>query len=365
MPLPPLPELRDSLLAGDQLDLAGLAELIANHPRENLFLEYKDGCVLHQNPKHANALLRRGVSAFANSDGGIFILGVSELTDDEPRRMSPGKPPGSATLEEWAQNVLQPMAPFFSPQPRPHTVQHADGRVLVVAVARAPQYVPCIESGIQKYFLRAGDQSIEAPPYLMSDLILGRRSHPVVDLHVREANAKLIHTDNDSIVSTLSLGFHFRIESQSLAFASEVQVGLVSWSLQAPSVGLPSQLLGYVDASPVPAFLSADCWHLVHIPYVLPGQRSHPLRPFDVLHYDALGGLLVPAPRPLVTLSCAVYALPQGSPPTWFQLRYRYDSDDFRRLPEERRDRVLLERLGPARPLVTWQLGFEPTAPKL
>jgi hypothetical protein len=107
--------------------------------------------------------------------------------------------------------------------------------VLAIAVARAPSLVPCVESREIKYFFRIGDSTLRVPEYLIADLVLGRRQHPFIDLHVRgviEGTEQIKEADGRRNLTTArSVMFSFVVENLSLVTAEDVKVGAVLRSL--------------------------------------------------------------------------------------------------------------------------------------
>ena len=64
--------------------------------------------------------------------------------------------------------------------------------MLAITVVRAPSLVPCVESRALKYFFRIGDSTLEIPQYLIADLVLGRRQHPLLDAHYHHVTEKKV-----------------------------------------------------------------------------------------------------------------------------------------------------------------------------
>ncbi len=360
MPIPLSKDLLDDLLAGKHLTAEDLDKLVVEQPKEDQYLDYKDGALTRKDPKDAKKVVREWISAFANSDGGTLILGVSE---GPPRAVSGCTRQGNAPLDEWARDLVLDMAPFFSPQPRIHVVAHPIGEVLVAAVARAPQLVPCVESRELKYFLRIHDSTVQAPTYLISDLVLGRRKHPVLDLRVREVLVReesWCKTEDDSPAHLgVHLGFSFLIESLSLEVAEDVEVGIVAWSVPDTDTGVNRHVESYVDATVRPDSRGSPLrWRLCHIKSDLVRQRPAVLRPFGQIVTPEIVSLQVPFPPPgrSAVLRCAAYTLPKGSVPTWFEMEYRYDENELAKATPRRNQGVRLTRMGVERPRVTWEL---------
>jgi len=143
--------LEDNTLEPDDLD-----QFIQANPDENQYVEYKNGAITTQQQRRDQGVptIREYISGFANSDGGVLIVGIDE---SRPRQIAPCEQlPGGLPLNDWAARCLHDMVGYFSPQPRFYTVPHPQGSVLAIAVARAPSLVPCVESREIKYFLRIG-----------------------------------------------------------------------------------------------------------------------------------------------------------------------------------------------------------------
>jgi hypothetical protein len=373
----------DLLLTGQEPTTEMIADLIrvCGH-QEGLYLDFKSG--RHHDPA---AMLKKYVAGFANSDGGFVVLGYHQ-TAGVDGFIPPGG--GSATewatrtLEPQMQYLPMP------PRIVSATFQDAPAAraqpLLFVATDRSSTLVPCIEKGKPVFYFRIGDSTVAAPEYatigvpdyLVADLMLGRRHRP----HIVATSATL-RTD-----TTISARFGTRIllldtkvrvslENRSLVFAERVSVGLVSWSL----VRLPSDsptrpsrarsdLLGafHIPRPPnldertpssVPTFLRA------HIEAVSP---EHPhfssKQKWELLHCPGWGGLVDLPPfmdnsftfgkvglpvvedegpgdgepvgkretveglpqKARITMTCALYVVPKGSEPEWFEIRIAYDS---------------------------------------
>jgi hypothetical protein len=154
-------ELPDFLLEGGELTPQELEDFVRRVPEEDLFLDYKDGLSTKGPQKDVQTTVREMVSGFANAEGGVLVIGVSET---RPRGISPCQRIGLEPLDVWAQKVVSDMAGSLSRPPRFSVVSYDTGDVLLIASARAPQLVPCIESRETKYFLRIHDSTREGRP---------------------------------------------------------------------------------------------------------------------------------------------------------------------------------------------------------
>jgi hypothetical protein len=226
-------ELLDYLLEANTLAPNQLDDFIQMNSEEGQYFDYKDGIITTEpNRKKGIQTIREYVSGFANGDGGVLLIGVSDST---PRQIAPCESSiGTLPLDQWASRCLQDMVGYFSPQPRFQVISHAQGPVLAITVARAPSLVACVESRALKYFFRIGDSTIEIPEYLIADLVLGRRQHPLLDVHYHDftevSDVREFGSPNDRWEVTRA-SFTFMVENLSLVAAEQVEVGVVSWSL--------------------------------------------------------------------------------------------------------------------------------------
>ena len=167
------------------------------------------------------------------------MIGVSDGGGDATlRAFTPTKRPGGRSLNEWARTVLESLAGSLSPAPRLQTVTVDNIEVLVIGVGRAPSLVATPEEGGLKYFLRIGDSTPAIPPYLISDLILGRRSHP-------EFEVKVTGWGDNSIIR-----FRCEVLNESMVAAQDVVVGIIY-----PGLGYVT--MGWEPPHPT---ISGDLW---------------------------------------------------------------------------------------------------------
>ena len=258
-------------------------------------------------------MVRQYVSGFANAEGGILVIGVS----DKPRTIAPCEPIGRTTLDSWAGTLLQDMAPYLSPPPRIQVVEHRKGSVLVIAVARAPELVPCVEARQWKYYLRLHDSTIEVPSFLITDLVLGRRQHPIVELRCRCGELPP-HLES----RTGSLSLTFAAENLGFVIAENLEIGLVIWDIGEGSARLNPHLSSYIDVGTPPQIdgVPWQLWHRTVTP--VPPRITIRLMPFNCVGFCSIEGLRLPFIERPVRVVAAVYLVSQGAPPLWFELEF-------------------------------------------
>lgn len=190
--------------------------------REDQWIDYKSGLQLEEEAGKGAATLRRYASGFANAEGGTLVVGYHQKAS----KFDGANGRGSASLADWAANAVSSLISL--PQPR-FAVVRVDGvDVLLLAVARTPVLIPCIEKGQHVYWLRIGHELKEIPPFLVSDLMLGRRAHAV--LRARVAHAGFAPSNGSSGYFDLPLqeiGLSLRVENTSLAHVEDIRAGLV------------------------------------------------------------------------------------------------------------------------------------------
>jgi hypothetical protein len=223
-----------------------------------------------------------------------------------------------------------------------------------------------MEKGQPVYYLRIHDQTLLAPEYLAADLLLGRRDHPY--LHVTEFKLRSLLPKHESETGIYRVGFRpsLTVENEGLSWAEDVRIGII---------GLASD----VDHPRVGGYTRALSRHLLsHITIQEPDKGKHPgryivthdvelvpkIEPFDLIVKEGFPRYLVLASMhnhwyTPYTWKAALYVIPRGAPPVWYQLSVRVDTT-LLQLAVDRVDSVsdsnLLEikRLSGERPVVAW-----------
>ena len=247
-------ELLDHLLEANTLTENQLDEFMQANQVEGQYHEYKSGIITTPSERDkGRRIIREYVSGFANSDGGVLLIGVDE---SQPRKIVSCEAfIGNSPLEEWSSRCLQGMVGYFSPQPRFQVIQHSEGSVLAISVARAPSLIPCVESREMKYFLRIGDSTLQVPEYLIADLVLGRRQHPLLDVHdpqINKVKTEILVDHRKDRPPITRTSFSFTVENLSLVTAEGFEVGVVSWSLNDNEREINKHLRSHLDVIPMP-----------------------------------------------------------------------------------------------------------------
>jgi len=163
-----------------QWDLNKINSLISNKIEENLNLDYKASASLGKQDKKVNEI-SKDVSAFANSDGGTIIYGVSE--DPEKRHLPQGIDPIDRNLvsKEWLEQIIQ-----GNIRPRidgikihPVTVNEQKGHVIYVV--DIPKSNTAHQAKDKKYYKRYNFNSEAMLDYEIRD-VLNRTKDPIIDL---------------------------------------------------------------------------------------------------------------------------------------------------------------------------------------
>ena len=185
------------------------------------------------------------------------------------------------------------------------------------------------------------DKTLEAPDYLVSDLLLGRREQPIVELSPYE-----VGFSGDSKSEPVAVMFGLSVMNQGLSWAEDVQVGIVGWSLQETAVQLDNgRLLSYLDVRP-PRYDGRYIPVLVHTP-----RDAKHVRPFTTAYPPDCGAFLLPR---RCSWKGAAYLLPRGAPPIWWQMTYEHQADATLTNRERALRCMRLERVMATAPQVTW-----------
>lgn len=349
-------ELIDAAMSGYEITPTDLDDLISKPEPEGLFLDYKHGNEL-KDARKARSTVRQYVSGFANSSGGMLIIGV----DEETWTITGCTAPGGHDLATWAADCISGVAPYFSPLPRFQIIKHPQGNVLVAVTERSQGLVPCFEAGDIVYYLRFHDQTlqsktIKAPDYLINDLLLGRRQQPY--LEITDAMISSIAVDHSNAHLDIHTALIFSVSNLNLSWADGVRIGCIAWGKQRftnPPL-ISHYLHSYFDTQAVDIQPSHVPWELIHIRTGIVG--------LEALEAIALSDIPVPAlpMRVRQTWShyywkAAIYLLSKSAAPVWYQL-ILIVSDEFLKFAHNPGDLTLgrkflqIDRVSGSRPIV-------------
>lgn len=306
-----------------------IAGLIRDRIDEDIHLDYKRGDVLERGARTPPPqLLREYVGGFANSAGGMLMVGV-----DAPEaagaqwRVTGCRAPGGGSLANWASNSLTPIAGYLSPPPVLYEVPHPDGPVLIAVVARAPRLVPCSDRGNRRllYHLRLDHQTLAADEYLVADLVLGRRQHAYLGI----TGVGMFGGSNPDPGGNSEWRFRMRfsIENEGLARAENVRLGIVSMGgryVSSPG-SVSDHLRRHVTVvGPDPDKYKGE----VNLGQHVAGCPA--LEPFASEILSTVGCISVPVRWVggfyIYEWKAAMYVTAESTPPAWYQLSVEVDS---------------------------------------
>ena len=270
MALPKSREWFDWLLVGNHPAEDDIIKIATECRKETHWIEFKAGARL--GGSDPAAMLRRYVSGFANADGGAIIIGIKPATKASPPVIDGAIPPGGGSLNEWATRALAGLRGTL-PDPRFYTTDTASGAVLTVAVGRARMPVPDVGRNRDLVFhVRIHDQTVEMPPWLATDLLLGRRAQPELAVMEGRLTSTGTPTDVGAGVSLSTFVLRTRVENLALIDARDVRLGLVTFTLtREPKMfrqhQFPARLLESVNTEEPIGYactLALNPWRIIH-----------------------------------------------------------------------------------------------------
>lgn len=343
-------KLLEEFYSGDKPIEKMLEQFLEYKIKEDLYLEYKNAGII-QRDDGAAAEIRKYVSGFANSDGGIFFIGV----DEKEFKVVNTIPPGGGDLSEWASRCLTPIATHFSTPPRIFNIKHKDGNVLAIVVDRSINLIPVTEKNVLVYYMRFNDQTLGAPEYLVADVLLSRKARPYLQItHYEMINHRLNGQETFTQYETdLTFDISIRVENQSLVWADDIKAGLIAKVVANPDKYLEQHLLSYLEI---------EQENLVVISPVAINHKGHDyqnhrqdLTPFSSVNFK-ISNIKIPfltsypKKRYQYTWRAALYLLSRNSPPVWYQVDIpitpEFDVDD---LPKK----IDLNKITNQRPIVS------------
>lgn len=168
-------------------DIDYLKQLIANGIEENAELEYKSGAALQRDDKKITETTK-DVSAFANSNGGVLIYGISE---DRTNRHLPGNidpVDRKAITKEWLEQILNARIRPRILGIKIHVVTIADDQV--VYILEIPKGETAHQANDKLYYRR---HNFHVESMFDSEIrdVMGRQKAPQIIIHfdvVRKPN---------------------------------------------------------------------------------------------------------------------------------------------------------------------------------
>lgn len=159
----------------DSISIDMLKKFISLEPEENLHLEFKQGDWFASENRNE---ISKVVSSFANSDGGILIIGVSENKDKGVSRAAKivGSPMDVRHSKETLENIL---SSNISPKIGSIRISRLEDNGYSIFILDIPRggRVPYMASD-KRYYKRLNYQTTPMENYEVEDFIFGRRNPP-------------------------------------------------------------------------------------------------------------------------------------------------------------------------------------------
>ena len=187
---------------------------------EHDYVEFKGGQIFEDRGSLLGSLAKQ-VSAFANSGGGVIVLGV-----DNDRNVD-GVPAlqGRTSTREWLEQTIPTLVVYTLREYRVHQVARdaaasripANRHLIVVEIGDSP-LAPhqCDKDGGQArrgmYYYRQGSNSVPAPHFHL-ELLRQRRTAPVLSVDLVSIRPNSCGRFDDRSGAFLLMSFEFRVEN--------------------------------------------------------------------------------------------------------------------------------------------------------
>ncbi len=352
-------ELLDQLLIGKNLTVDEIDVLLSKQVKEDQYLEYKHGNILKDND--VNQIVRKFITGFSNSAGGVLIIGI-DAPNALPISITGCDNHEKGPLDEWISRCLTPIASYFSPLPIIQVINHPKGDILIAATPRSAGLVPTIAGGVISYYFRFHDQTLDAPDYLVADILLGRRQKPVLKLTwLSITNLKCVQ-DKSFSTADITFDLRWRMENESIVWADSSMWGIIAWvkEWERPSspINTPSEhLLQFIDMREINKTNYENKFQLIHT-----FDEAHIEKPFDNQHK------YVPIRIPLrvgetwyrYVWKSAFYLISKNSEPIWYQFSVNVSRDlieiiDHKKTIDESSGIYSIQKVIGNRAIVDWE----------
>jgi len=287
------------------IDAKWLDGIIDGRVPEGQHIEYKAAEKLQKLTKRRDVgdLLRRYVFGFANADGGLLIIGIAEQDREShtPRlELSPVDPNAAPTARQVGQH-LESAAGLLHPPHRTERIEVTGGVVLVVGCLRSGTLLPATSKGQTTYYMRHADQTLAMEPWLLQDLMVGRRARPIIEVALQRVRG---HSG--------SLDVHLEVRNAGLLDANSVHCR--AFSATSGNTPLPGYLQAHIE-------MVGRTDRYGEQPLT---QRPELLPALGHLHPPARVGLVGHGPNTTYCLGIVVTGT--NIAPQWTELWVRWDS---------------------------------------
>jgi len=294
----------------EDIDGAWVQDLVDRNLPEGQHIEFKAGKKIEElaqnSAKAMGAFFRRYVFGFANGDGGLLVIGVGEENrdDEKTRRLTVAPIVANSPTDRQIGQYLESAAGLLHPPHRTARVEVDGGVVLVVGCLRAPRLIPAAEKGSVNHWMRIQDQTLKVPPFLLTDLSLGRRAQPIFDVRM----LAIRRSDGGRHIALL-------LENASLTHASAVQATVLATGRGRDR--LRPTLTPFVDAPQRPHVQECRRKEVADLPALAVMRiRTFEIPPPKFAHCSLYG--------------CALVVTARECDPQWFQVWIHQEyRDDF------------------------------------
>ena len=191
-----------------------LQNLIKEKCEEDLHLEYKSASKLDN--KDAKEEISKNISAFANADGGILVLGIQEFNEENKKHLPEKITPIDRSIytKEWLEQVINSNIHPRIQGTEIHIISITPHDNKVVYWIEIPKSDTVHQAKDQKYYRRYNFQVLSMLDHEIRD-VMNRSSHPILNLILSDE----LTTFNGNI-----LKFPLLIANSSRILAEKVQL---------------------------------------------------------------------------------------------------------------------------------------------